>query len=240
MIRYGPSVSRVVVFMRRVNRWGGFYRLKHIIRGTGFGRQSMRALAVPARAAAILTLALLSAPAAAGGDLVFVPWKILAPGDPLPSTELVLYWIPRSSDDFRHSELLTYRPLAAYARECVTLSVVRADDATTIAKLEASQKLPIAVLIGADGHVVGKVDNDRGALRAAAVDKLLRDTLRSREDALDRDLDDAPKKLGVGDRDAAVALYRRVWAHRCLFPRHGREAERALKKMGVSLVVAAR
>src|SRR5947209_20512253 len=204
----------------------------------------MRALAVSATAAAILTLALLSTPAADGGELasnvVFVPWKILTPGDPPPSTELVLYWIPLSSDDFRHSELLTYRPLTTYARECVSLAVVRADDAAMIARLEASEKLPIAVLVGADGRIIGKVDHERGALRAAAVDKLLRDAIRAREEALDRDLDDAPKKLGIGDRDAAVALYRRVWEHRCLFPQHGREAERALKKLGVAPVVASR
>jgi hypothetical protein len=200
----------------------------------------MRALAVSATAAAILTLVPLAASAAGGGELAFVPWRILAPGDAPPSTEMVLYWIPLSSDDFRHSELLTYRPLTAYARECVSLSVVRADDAAMIARLEAADKLPIAVLVGADGRIIGNVDNDRGALRAAAVDKLLRDAIRAREEALDRDLDDAPKKLGAGDRDAAVALYRGVWEHRCLFPRHGREAERALKKMGVSLVVASR
>src|ERR1041385_2801872 len=130
----------------------------------------MRALAVSATAAAILTLASLAAPAADGEDLVFVPWKILAAGDPPPSTQLVLYWIPLSSDDFRHSELLTYRPLAAYARERVSLSVVRADDAAMIARLEATDKLPVAVLTGADGRIIDKVDNDHGALRAADVD----------------------------------------------------------------------
>lgn len=204
----------------------------------------MRALAVSATAAAILTLALLSAPAAESGDLtpgvVFVPWKILNPGDPSPAGALVLYWIPFSGDDFRHSELLTYRPLTAYSRECVTFTVVRDDDAATTARLGASGKLPIVVLAGADGRVIGKIDNERGALRAAAVDKLLRDTVHAREESLDRDLDDAPKKLGVGDRDAAIVLYRRVWEQRCLFPRHGREAERALKKLGVPLVVASR
>ena len=200
----------------------------------------MRASAVPSLAAAILTLALVPAQAADSEGLVFVPWKILNPGDPSPSSELVLYWIPLSSDDFRHSELLTYQPLTAYSRECVSLSVIRADDATTIARLEASGKLPMAVLAGADGHVIGAVQNERGALRAAAVDKLLRDAIHAREEALDRDLDDAPKKLGLGDREGAVALYRRVWEHRCLFPRHAREAERALKKLGVPLVVASR
>src|ERR1041384_1935876 len=116
----------------------------------------MRTLAVSATAAAILTLALLPATAADSGDLVFVPWKILKPGDPPPATDLVLYWIPLSSDDFRHSELLTYRPLTASARDCVPLAVVRADDAATIARLAASGKLPMAVLAGADGSIAGK------------------------------------------------------------------------------------
>jgi hypothetical protein len=204
----------------------------------------MRASAAPSLAAAILTLALLPAPAADSGGLasnvVFVPWRILNAGDPPPASDLVLYWIPLSSDDFRHSELLTYRPLTTYSRDCVSLSVIRADDETTIARLQASKKLPIAVLVDGDGRVIGSVPNERGALRAAAVDKLLRDTIRAREEMLDRDLDDAPKKLSVGDRDGAVALYRRVWGNRCLFPRHAREAERALKKLGVPLVAASR
>jgi hypothetical protein len=202
----------------------------------------MRASALPLLAAAFLTLALLPARAAAseglGSNVVFVPWRLLHSGDPLPSAELVLYWIPLSSDDFRHSELLTYRPLTTYSPQCVALSVVRADDDAVIARLQVGGKLPIAVLVGLDGAVIGSVSNERGALRAAAVDKLLRDTIRAREDALDHDLDDAPKKLGVGDREGAVALYRRVWEHRCLFPRHAREAERALRKLGVPLVAA--
>ena len=200
----------------------------------------MRASAVPSLAAAILTLALVPAQVADSEGLVFVPWKILNPGDPSPSSELVLYWIPLSSDDFRHSELLTYQPPTTYSRDCVSLSVIRADDATTIARLKASGKLPMAVLAGADGRVIASVSNEHGALPAASVDKLLRDTIHTREESLDRDLDDAPKKLGVGDREGAVALYRRVWEHRCLFPRHAHEAERALKKLGVPLVVASR
>ena len=204
----------------------------------------MRASAAPALAAAILTLALFPARAADRGGLasnvVFVPWKILNVGARPPAAELVLYWIPLSREDFRHSELLTYQPLTTYSHECVSMSVVRADDEALIARLEASGKLPIAVLVDAGGRIVGSVRNERGALSAAAVDKLLRDTIRAREESLDRDLDDAPKKLGLGDRDAAVALYRHVWEHRCLFPRHAREAERALKKLGVPLVVASR
>ena len=202
----------------------------------------MRASAVPVTAAALLTLALLPARVAGSGgaasSTVFVPWKVLPAGEAPPSGVLVLYWIPLSRDDFRRSELLTYRPLTTYSPQCVAMSVVQAADAETIARLEVADKLPIAVLAGEDGHVIGSVANERGALRAAAVEKLLRDTIQAREEGLDRDLDDAPKKLILGDRDAAVALYRRVWEQRCLFPRHAREAERALRKLGVPVVAA--
>ena len=203
----------------------------------------MRATAVPVVAAALLTLALPPAPAAGSGGAasagVFVPWKVVARGEAPPPGALVLYWLPLSRDDFRRSELLTYRALTAYS-QCVAMSVVQADDAATIERLEATGKLPVAVLVDEQGHVVGRVGNERGALRAADVDKLLRDTIRARQEGLDRDLDDAPRKLALGDRDAAIALYRRVWEQRCLFPRHAREAARALKKLGVPAVAAAR
>lgn len=203
----------------------------------------MRTSAPAVLAAAFLTLALGPAHAAGGGGLtsnvVFVPWKILALGETIPAGMLVLYWIPASREEFRHSELLTYRPLTTYSPQCVAMSVVRIDDEKTIARLDAAGKLPIAILTGEDGSVLGAVENERGGLRAEAVDKLLRDTISAREASLDRDLDDAPKKLGTGDRDAAVALYRRVWEQRCLFPRHAREAERALKKLGVPPVAVA-
>src|SRR5438270_683058 len=117
----------------------------------------MRASAAPLLAAAILTLALIPAYAGEGRGLAFVPWKLLNPGEPLPAGELVLYWIPVSSDDFRHSELLTYQPLTTYSRDCISLSVIRADDEKTIARLQASGKLPMAVLAGADGRVIAFV-----------------------------------------------------------------------------------
>ncbi len=201
----------------------------------------MRVSAMPLAAAAILTLALIPARAAGGGgltsDVVFVPWKILNPAAP-PSGVLVLYWIPLTRDELRHSELLTYRPLTTYPPQCVAMSVVRAGDEATIRRLGASGKIPIVVLVSEDGRVLGSVENERGAIRAPAVDKLLRDSIHARQESLDRDLDDAPKKLDVGDREGAVALYRHVWEQRCLFPHHAREAERALRKLGVSLVAS--
>jgi hypothetical protein len=59
---------------------------------------------------------------------------------------------------------------------------------------------------------------------------------RAREESLNANLDAAPKKISAVDRDSGVAIYRRVWMQRCVFPRHGREAERAMKKLGVDVV----
>jgi hypothetical protein len=185
---------------------------------------------------ASLTIGLLTAVAAGGelnGPVSFVPWKVIAPGDSPAKAPLTLYWIPASRDDFKHSELLFSRSLTSYASQCVAMQVIRADDAIMIERLGAAGVLPIAVLLDGDGRQLGKVDNDRGALNVAAVEKLVREQLRSREATLDARLDDARKKATAGDRDSAVAAYKSIWDLRCLFPRKAREAERELKKLGI-------
>jgi hypothetical protein len=174
--------------------------------------------------------------AAAPPDVAFVPWKIHRAGEGLPASPLVLYWVPASADDFRHSDLLTSRALASYAAQCVALEVVTSDDAAMLAKLAIDGPLPAAVLVDAWGVVAGRVAGTKGSLRAADVEKMMRDAMRTREESLNADLDDAPKKISAGDRDSGVAIYRRVWMQRCVFPRHGREAERAMKKLGVDVV----
>jgi len=168
----------------------------------------------------------------------FVPWKVHRPGDELPTAPLVLYWIPASADDFRHSDLLTSRVLASYVAQCVALEVVTSDDEATLAKFEVHGPLPAAILVDAWGVVIAKVAADKGVLRATDVEKMMREGIRAREDELNHALDDAPKRIESGDRDRGVAIYRRVWMQRCVFPRHGREAERALKKLGVAMVAA--
>jgi hypothetical protein len=176
--------------------------------------------------------------AAAPSDVAFVPWKIHRAGEERPVSPLILYWVPASADDFRHSDLLTSRALASYVAQCVALEVVTADDTAMLETLEIDGPLPAAVLVDAWGIVVGRVSGDKGLLRASDVEKMMRDGIRAREEALSLDLDDAPKKISAGDRDQGVAIYRRVWMQRCVFPRHGREAERALRKLGVATVAA--
>ena len=157
----------------------------------------------------------------------FVPWKVLNPGDDTLKTDLVLYWIPSSRDEIRRSPLLTSRPLAIYSSQCVGMQLIRPDDGDTIEHLGASGHLPIAVLAADDGTVIGRVS----AIRVPEVERLVRDTIATREAEADRLLDEAAAKFAAGDRDGAVALYRRVCAQRCLLPRKARDAQKALHRL---------
>src|SRR5438128_11873429 len=111
------------------------------------------------RLAAAMAVGLLSAASFAddlAGPISFVPWKVLMPGDTPARAPLTLFWIPASSDDFKHSELLFSRSLTSFATQCVALHVIRADDAAMIDKLGVTGALPVAVLVGGDGKQLGK------------------------------------------------------------------------------------
>jgi len=163
----------------------------------------------------------------------FVPWKVLNPGDEPLHNDLVLYWVPSSRDEVRRSPLLTSRPLAIYSTQCVGMQLVRPDDDERLAKLEVNGALPAAILTTGEGTIVARVANAGGLLRLSDVEKMVRDTLVNRDVETDRLLDDAKGKAEAGERDEAVALYRRVWAQRCLFPRKAKDAMKALRKLGV-------
>jgi hypothetical protein len=170
-----------------------------------------------------------------GTEQVFVPWKVLNPGDEPVKSRLVLYWLPGSREEIRHSDLLVSRSLAVYAMQCVGMQVIRPDDDEMIEKFGATGKLPVCVLAHPDGKAIARVGNDKGALRSAEVEKMVRDEVGVREAGTERMLDDAREKAAHGDRDAAIDLYRRVAAEQCLFPRMGREALKALRKLGVDV-----
>ncbi|HEX7192015.1 MAG TPA: hypothetical protein VF381_10645, partial [Thermoanaerobaculia bacterium] len=154
-------------------------------------------------------------------------------GDAPLKGELVLNWIPATREEIRHSPLITSRSLALSASQCVAMQIIRPDDDETIAKLGA-EELPAAVLVDGSGTVVARVKSEAGALHTPDVEKMVRDALASRDVELDHVLDSARTKADAGERDAAVDLYRRVCALRCLFPRKARDAERALSKLGVA------
>jgi hypothetical protein len=173
-------------------------------------------------------------PAAPATGITFVPWKVLNPGDAPLKGDLVLYWVPATREEIRRSPMLTSRPLAIYASQCVGMQLVRPEDDGTIERLEIAQ-LPAAVIVDGDGKVVGRVTLVDNALRVLDVEHLVRDALTKRDIEAEHLLDDARTKMDAGERDEAIDLYRRVAAQRCLFPRKARDAERALHKLGVEV-----
>jgi hypothetical protein len=193
----------------------------------------MRQLLPPFVVAAALLLAA-SASAFADDTVTFVPWKVLKDGEAPLRASFVLVWIPASGDDFKRSELQVSRPLALLKSQCIGLQVIRSDAWLMIEKLGARGKLPMALVVaGADWQVVAKSENDRGVLRAADVETMIRDVLGKHEEWLMKQLDVARERLDAGDRENAVALYLLIAKQRCSFPRCAREASRALKKLGV-------
>lgn len=176
-------------------------------------------------------------PPAGGGmspQVYFVPWKVLNPGDEPAKGALILYWLPATAEEIKRSELLASRPLTLWAAQCVGMQVIRPDDEAMIEKLGETGKLPAAVLAENNGRLLASVDATKGGIRLSAVEKMVRDELATREGALEKLLDDA-RKSAPADKDAAAALYKQVWEQRCLFPRKGRDAQKALKKLGVAV-----
>jgi hypothetical protein len=159
-----------------------------------------------------------------------VPWKVLEPGIEVKSP-LVLFWIPASREEVRHSDLLTSDELTLYASQCVAMRVVRFDDASMLARLEATAPLPVAMLADSEGQVLARVDNEQGALVVEDVEAMVREELDRRVSEAEALLDQAREKADAGDADAAIAMYRAVWDRRCVCPRQGRDAQRALRKL---------
>jgi hypothetical protein len=162
--------------------------------------------------------------------LSLVPWRVLEPGEDLRAP-LVLFWIPASRDEVRRSDLLTSEELTLYSSQCVAMRVVKSDDGTMLAKLDAGGTLPVAVLADGEGHVIARVESEQGALLVDEVEDMVRDELDRRISEADTLLDDAREKADAGEVDEAITLYRAVWERRCICPRQARDAQRALKKL---------
>ena len=165
-------------------------------------------------------------------DAYVVPWKVLMAGQAPLEAPLVVNWFPSSAEEAKGSDLISSRMLTMAATRCVGMQIVRAEDVATIAQWEVAGKLPVVLLV-ADGKVVGRVDSEKGRLRSSAVENMLNHELYTRSSALDAQLDAAKKKAEAGDKEGAVADYQKVWEQRCVAPSQGRQAQKALKKLGV-------
>lgn len=167
-----------------------------------------------------------------------VPWRYLEPGV-APATEpLVVDWFPASRQEIERSQLLRSRVLSDYASQCIGLQVILPEDKQRIAKFDVADRRPVVLLAEADGKVVRRIEPVHGTLRVADVEKALEDELNARGTIVVQQLSEARTKSAT-DRTAAVDLYSKVWAQRCLFPFAAHEAERALRQLGVKVEPAA-
>ncbi len=164
-----------------------------------------------------------------------VPWKFVEKGAAIEKTSLTLYWLPASQKEMERSELLGSRALIQAGLRCVGFRIVDAGDAATIKLLDATGKVPTALLVNNQGVVVRRLDNVRGSLPPAAVERMVHDELAARDEAMYHAMSDGHKHTAAGEKDAAVTLYKSVWEDRCFFPLAGLEAQRALKTLGVEV-----
>jgi tetratricopeptide (TPR) repeat protein len=167
----------------------------------------------------------------AAEQVYHVPWKLLTPDDPAPTRGLVLYWFPSSADEVKKSSLRTSRGLSLYAAQCVAMEIAEGGSAAG-KTFDVGGKLPVAVLVDGEGKLVGRVENQAGMLKAPEVERLVRDELKRRDDALNLRLADARAKLKTADNAGAVESFKAVWDERCLFPKKAKDAARELKKLG--------
>jgi len=167
-----------------------------------------------------------------------VPWKSIGPDDKPISTPLVVMWFPADASEIDRSELNVSRPLTLYAAQCVGLQLVKPDDANTVAKFDLVTKRP-AVLLVADGKVIDHAEVRDGKVPVSSVENMIHHELFNRESALDVQLEAAKKLADTGDKDGAIAAYQKVWEQRCVAPKMGREAQKALKRLGVVVKDAA-
>lgn len=186
-----------------------------------------------ARVAAAVALLCCGADALPGGEayVALVPWRVLEPESKVDAP-LALFWIPSSTEELRHSELLTSDDLTLYSSQCVAMRVVRLNDGARLARFAEDVQLPVAVLVDRGGNIVGRVESEDGILSVIEVEALVRAELDRRAAESDSMLDRARERAEANDVETATTLYRSVWEERCLCPRQGREAKKALRKLG--------
>jgi tetratricopeptide (TPR) repeat protein len=174
-------------------------------------------------------------PGAAPAKAYVVPWTVLgAPDAPATPKPLAVYWAPATVAEVKGSDLVSSRVLTLASAQCVGMFLVHPEDTASQAKWEVAGKVPAALLVS-DAKVIARVDGANGKLKLSDVEKMLNRELNAREDALEKQLDAAKKKADAGDKDGATTDYKEVWDQRCLAPKKGRAAQKALGKLGVEV-----
>jgi tetratricopeptide (TPR) repeat protein len=166
-------------------------------------------------------------------EAYIVPWKTVAANDKPLSTPIVVMWFPADAFEIDQSELNASRPLTLYSAQCVGLQLVKPDDAGTIARFDVAAKRPVVLLV-VDGKVKDHVEPTGRTITVSSVENMIHHELYQRETAVDALMETAKTESST-NKDAAITAYQKVWEQRCLLPRQGREAQKALKRLGVAV-----
>ncbi|HSY50236.1 MAG TPA: tetratricopeptide repeat protein [Thermoanaerobaculia bacterium] len=166
-------------------------------------------------------------------EAYIVPWKTVTASDKPLTTPIVVMWFPADTFEIDQSELNASRMLTLYSAQCVGLQLVKPDDAATIAKFDVATKRPIVLLV-VDGKVVDHVEPTGRTITVSSVENMIHHQLYQRETAADALMETAQAESAT-NKEAAISAYQKVWAEHCLLPKQGRDAQKALKRLGVTV-----
>jgi tetratricopeptide (TPR) repeat protein len=161
-----------------------------------------------------------------------VPWKLIKPEDTVKEG-LAVYWFPANQNEIEKSSLRESRTLQLYSGQCVTMGI--ADSRTALGqKYIPDGKVPVVLLVQADGTVVNKVADKNGKLNVGDVEKVVENEMKKRESALKEKMEAAKAKAKAGDSQSAIAELKQVVEQKCMFPNKAKDAVKELKKLGVT------
>ena len=145
-----------------------------------------------------------------------VPWKLIKPEEPVKEG-LAVYWFPTGATEVQKSSLRESRTLQLYSQQCVTMGIVDVQSALG-QKYVPDGKLPVALLVQADGTVVTKLENTNGKLKVGDLEKLVESEMKKRESAVKEKMEAAKAKAKAGDNQTAIAELKQVAEQKCMSP----------------------
>ena len=145
-----------------------------------------------------------------------VPWKLITPQEPVKEG-LAVYWFPTGKQEVERSSLRESRTLQLYSQQCVTMGIVDVQSSLG-QKYVPDGKLPVALLVQADGTVVTKLENTNGKLKVGDLEKLLESEMKKRESAVKEKMEAAKAKAKAGDNQTAIAELKQVAEQKCMSP----------------------
>src|SRR5205814_7798808 len=102
--------------------------------------------------------------------------------------------------------LVTSDVLRVAATRCVDLEIVLPEQSAVLQKLDLAGKFPAAVIVDRQGHVVRRLESVHGVLADDGVERMLRDELDARDEAMYRDMRAAHEEAAAGRKAAGTGL----------------------------------